>query len=101
MDEELAELTAELPTPTGPPVLPVSEMTPEVQLLTTLVQLTQNMLQQRSRKRINFPPLPMPRTARQLVRDRRRAERRDRTMRLVAEAQARWDQQQQQHDQTP
>jgi hypothetical protein len=91
MDEELAELTEGIAAASsGRPVLPVSEMTPEVQLLTTLVQLTQNMLQQRSPKKINFPPVPLPKTARQILADRRRSESRERTSRRFAEAQALW-----------
>lgn len=91
MDEELAELTADMPAPAGPPVLPVSEMTVTVQLLTRLVALNQNLVQQQSKKRINFPPLAAPKTARQLVAERRRAVYRSSLLLRVAEAQALWD----------
>lgn len=91
MDEELAELAADMDIDASEaPALRVSEFTPEVQLLMKQVQLLQSLLQQRSRKRINFPPLPKVRTAMQAVRERRRRDRRARTESLVAAAQRRW-----------
>lgn len=89
MDEELAELTADV-QPSGRPVLPVSEMTYEVQLLVQTVNLLRGILQQRASKPIKFPPLPAPKTARQIVAERRRDENRARLLVRVAEAQARW-----------
>lgn len=90
MDEELAELTIDL-KPDGPPTRPVSEMTAEVQLLTEAVGLLRGILQQRERKKIQFPPLAVPKTARQLVEQRRREHHRGRLLLRVAEAQARWE----------
>lgn len=89
MDEELAELTADL-EPSGRPVLPVTEMTYTVQLLQQVVQLLRSQIQQQSPKPIQFPPLPAPKTARQIVAARRRDERRARLLDLVADAQERW-----------
>lgn len=89
MDEELAEITADMKA-SGPPVMPVSEMTFDVQLLTQVVGLLRGILQQREKKKIPFPPLPAPKTARQIVAERRRDARRTRLLVTVAEAQARW-----------
>lgn len=94
MDEELAEMTADL-QPSGTPTLPVSEATQEVQLLTQTVALLRGILQQREKKRIPFPPLATPKTARQIVAERRRDANRGRLLLRVAEAQERWEQLQQ------
>lgn len=91
MDEELAELTADL-KPSGTPTLPVSEATQDVLLLTQAVALLRGILQQREKKRIQFPPLASPKTARQIVAERRREANRGRLLLRVAEAQERWEQ---------
>lgn len=72
------------------PELAVSESTPEVQLLLRLIRLTELLLQQRSRKRIPFPPLPTMRTARAAEKRRRRVAHRERLHTRIAEAQALW-----------
>lgn len=102
MDLELAEAADREDTPSdgsaGPPQLPVSQNTIEVQLLLRLVSLLQAQLQQRSKKRIPFPPLPRVRTAREVIRERRRDRNRGRLSTLVQQAQARWAAQQEQPD---
>ncbi|NUO57309.1 MAG: hypothetical protein HOV78_11635 [Hamadaea sp.] len=91
MDEDLAEALADEDLSTrGDPELPISEATHDVLLLTQIVSLLRTMVQQREKKRIPFPPLAFPKTARHKIAERRRNARRARLLATVAEAQARY-----------
>ena len=90
MDEELAELTADVEASTEDPELPISEMTADLQSSLRIEMLLRSLLQQKSKKKMQFPRLPTPKTARQKVLARRRDQNRGRLLARIAEAQARW-----------
>lgn len=106
MDEELAELALDAAEAEGrrpsstPPTVAVSEFTPEAQLLSMAVNLLQVQVQQQvGKKRIKFPPIPRPRTAVAVVKERRQRAYRRRLEDTLAKAHARYEAQQERLEQ--